>query len=104
MTFIQPTKHLNILSVVIAALVIALLGGTFGLIVAYNKTVDLSHDIASAKAQLQTVGAENTALNNRILATLGGAGFTQLAQADGLVLDKNPQYYTIDQQWPLASQ
>jgi hypothetical protein len=92
------------LNVVIALLVVALLGGTFWLVIAYNKTVDLSQDIVSIKAQLQTVGAENTSLNNQVLATLGGADFTSLAAADGLVQDKNPQYFTSDQQWPIASQ
>ena len=104
MTFIQPTKHANILNVVIALLVVTLLGGTFWLVIAYNKTVDLSHDVVSIKAQLQSTGAQNTALNNQVLATLGGANFTALAAADGLVQDKNPEYFTSDQQWPIASQ
>ena len=92
------------LNAIIALLVVALLGGTFGLVIAYNRTVDLSHDIISQKAQLQSVGAQNTALNNQVLATLGGADFTAIAAADGLVQDKNPQYFTNDQQWPIASQ
>jgi hypothetical protein len=92
------------LNAVIALLVVALLGGTFWLVIAYNKTVDLSQDIVSDKAQLQSVGAQDTALNNQVLATLGGADFTALAASDGLVEDKNPQYFTIDQQWPIASQ
>jgi hypothetical protein len=95
---------LNMLNAVIALLVVALLGGTFWLVIAYNKTVDLSQDIVSDKAQLQSVGAQDTALNNQVLATLGGADFTALAASDGLVEDKNPQYFTIDQQWPIASQ
>ena len=104
MTFIQPTKHLNILNAVIVLLVFALLGGTFWLVIAYNKTVDLSHDIVSIKSQLESIGAQNIALNNQILATLGGANFTSLAVADGLVQDKNPQYFTSDTSWPIASQ
>jgi len=104
MTFIQPTKHFNSLNLVIAMLVIALLGGTFWLVIAYNKTVDLSHDIVSAKAKLESTGAQNTALNNQVLATLGGANFQTLAASDGLVQDKNPQYFTSDQSWPIASQ
>ncbi len=88
----------------IALLVIVLLSGTFGLVIAYNRTVDLSHNIVSLKAKLDSVGAQNTALNNQILTTLGGANFTSLAVADGLVEEKNPQYFTIDQQWPIASQ
>ena len=92
------------MNAVIVLLVCALLGGTLWLVVAYNKTVDLSHDIASAKSKLGTIGAENTSLNNNILATLGGSNFTALASANGLVTDKNPQYFPINQQWPLASQ
>ena len=92
------------LNAAIALLVVALLGGTFWLVVAYNKTVDLSQDIISSKAKLQSVGAQDTALNNQVLATLGGADLTALAAADGLVQDKNPQYFTSDQQWPIASQ
>jgi hypothetical protein len=104
MTFIQPTKHANLLNVVIAMLVIALLGGTFWLVIAYNKTVDLSQDITSAKTLTDSIGAQNTSLNNQILATLGDVDSSALASADDLVTDKNPQYFTIDQQWPIASQ
>lgn len=104
MTFIQPSKRIDIQNAVIALLVCALLGGTFLLVIAYNKTVDLSHDIASDKAQLDSIGAENTSLNNNILATLGGSDFSALASADGLVTDRNPQYFPINEQWPLASQ
>ena len=106
MTFIQPTKHTNMLNIAIAMLVITILGGTFWLVVAYNKTVDLSHNIEADKAKLDSIGAANTAMNNQILATLGGADFGTLASADGLILDKNPQYFQnpTDQQWPLAQQ
>jgi hypothetical protein len=104
MTFIQPTKHANLLNVIIIMLVIALLGGTFWLVIAYNKTVDLSQDITTAKAQADSIGAQNTLLNNQILATLGDVDSSALASADNLVTDKNPQYFTIDQQWPIASQ
>lgn len=104
MTFIQPKKHFNLENIIIAALVVAILGGMFWIVVGYNKTVDLSHDITAVKAQLQTVGAENTTLNNAVVATLGGGQIAQLAAADNLVQDKNPQYFSIDQQWPIASQ
>ena len=92
------------MNAIIALLVVALLGGTFWLVIAYNKTVDLSHDIVSLKVQLDSVGAKNTSLNNKVLATLGGADFTSLATANGLVQDKNPQYFMTDKQWPIASQ
>jgi cell division protein FtsL len=104
MTFIQPTKHANILNILIVMLVVALLGGTFWIVIAYNKTVDISHDLASTKSKLDSLGAQNTALNNTVIATLGGGNFSQLAAANDLIRDKNPQYFSIAQQWPIASQ
>jgi hypothetical protein len=97
MTFIQPTKHTNLFNFIIAVLVITILGGTFWLVVAYNKTVNLSHDIVSSKAELDALGASSTALNNSIISTLGGVDFQTVAAADGLVADKNPQYFQLDQ-------
>ncbi len=104
MTFIQPKRYFDIQNIVIAILVVLVLVGTFWVVVGYNKTVDLSHDIVSAKAQLDTIGAQNTALNNDIVAVLGGGQIGALAAADNLVQDNKPQYFSINQQWPIASQ
>jgi hypothetical protein len=97
MTFIQPTKHLNLLNIIIATLVVGILGGTFWIIVSYNKTVDLSHNIVSIKAELDTIGASSTALNNNIISTLGASNSQTLASADSLVPERNPQYFQLDQ-------
>lgn len=104
MTFIQPKKYFNIQKFLIAALIVLVLGGTFWLVIGYNETVDLSHNITSIKSQLETIGAQNTALNNDVLATLGENQIGSLAAADGLVRDTKPQYFSINQQWPIASQ
>jgi hypothetical protein len=104
MTFIQPKKYLDLQNFIIAALVVLILTGTFWIVVEYNKTVDLSHDILTEKTQLDTVGAENTSLNNQVIATLGGGQIANLAASDNLVQDSKPQYFSINQQWPIASQ
>ncbi len=104
MTFIQPKKHFNIQNIAIAMLVALVLVGTFWVVVGYNKTVDLNHDILSVKTQLGSIGAQNTALNNDIIATLGGGQIGALAAADNLVQENKPQYFSINQQWPIASQ
>jgi hypothetical protein len=105
MTYIKPTKYIDLLNVIIAGLVCGFLVGTFWIVVAYNKTVDLSHDIATEKTQLDAIGAQSTALNNSIIATLSGSQLTALASADNLVEEKTPQYFQItDQKWPIASQ
>ncbi len=104
MTFLQPSKHFDIQNLVIGILSVLVLGGVFWVVIAYNSTVDLSHSITSAKSKLQAVGAQSTSLNNDILAMLGGNQIGAIAAADGLVQDDKPQYFSINQQWPIASQ
>lgn len=96
MTFIQPNKHKNILNLVLTALVLGLLVGTFWVVIAYNQTVSISHDITKAKAQLDSIGAENTSLSNTIIATLGGSGLSAVAVRDNLVEEKKPEYFRVD--------
>jgi len=85
------------------ALSIAILGGTFWLVVVYNQTVNTTHNIAAAKAQLDAIGSQNTALNNQMVATLNTSQASALAAQDGLVQDNKPQYITINNQWPIVS-
>ena len=93
MTFIKPNKSNTFLRIFISLAIVLLVGGTFLLITLYNRTVDLSHKIADAKAQLDSVGAENTSINNEIVSMLGNTGqLTAIAASDGLVPDMKPQY------------
>jgi hypothetical protein len=104
MTFIQPNKNGIRLQIILGSLVFAVLMGTMWLIVAYNATVNLNHNIAAEKTLLDGVGAENTALNNTIIATLGGNRLPALAAQDNLVEEKSPHYVVLNKQWPIASQ
>jgi hypothetical protein len=92
------------LNVLIVLLVIMVFTGTFLLIVTYNKTVDMAHDISAAKAELDSIGAKSTTMNNNLIATLGGNQVQSIASTNNLVEEKKPQYVTIDKKWPLASQ
>lgn len=104
MTFIQPKQYFNIQNAVIALLAVLVLGATGMIIVEYNKTVDLNQNILAAKADLQSVGTANTQLTNSVFATLGIEQAPQIAAADGLIAENKPQYFSINQQWPIASQ
>ena len=104
MTFLQPQKHFNIQNFIIGFLSVLVLGGVFWVVIAYNNTVNLSHNITAAKSQLDSIGAQTTSLNNDIVAMLGSAQIGSLAAADGLVQDNKPQYFYINQQWSIASQ
>ena len=98
MTFIQPNKKNILFRLFLVLLVVGLTGGTFWLIALYNQTVNLNHEISAAKAALDTVGAENTAINNKIVTMLGDADqLSAVATSDGIVVDTRPQYVTAAQ-------
>ncbi len=104
MTFIQPHQNRNIFSVIIVALVIAVLGGTLWIIMAYNKTVDVAHDAATMKAELAVIGAQNTAMSNQLIGMLGSDRLAAFAANGNLVEDKTPRYFALNRSWPLASE
>ena len=95
MTFIQPNKNSIAFRVFMTLIVAGLVGGTFWLIALYNQTVRLNQAIVAARTQLNSIGAENTTLNNQIITTLGNINqLTSIATSDGLVIAR-PQYVTV---------
>lgn len=104
MTFIQPNKPKSLINIVLVFLALATLAGTFWLVVSYNQTVNMSHNITTMKAQLDAIGAQNTAESNQIVATLSANQAATLAASDGLVQESKPQYVTVNnKQWPIVS-
>jgi hypothetical protein len=103
MTFIKPNKNSAFLNGIIAVLAIALTTGTIGMVALYNATVNMSHNIATARAELDVIGTQSTDLNNKIVATLGGSGLAKIAADGGLIMELKPQYLPVNQKWPIAS-
>ena len=104
MTFIQPNKPKSLITMILGVLVITILAGTFWLVVAYNQIVNVSHNISAMKAQLDTIGAENTAASNQLVATLSAGQAAAIASQDGLVQENKPQYITVNNNsWPIVS-
>lgn len=107
MTFIQPHKHSSFLNGILVLFAVALVAGTVGMVGLYNATVNMDHAIAAAKTKLDAVGAENTAMNNDVIAKLGAGDLAKLAADAGLVTESKPQYFRLDetssQKWPIAS-
>lgn len=94
------------LTTIIVALVVAVFAGTLWLVMAYNGTVNAAHDIATMKAKLGTIGAENTLLSNKLIGMLGSDELSNFTSNGTFVQEKNPKYFPITsrQSWPLASQ
>lgn len=104
MTFLQPHKQKSILNALLVVVAVALVAEVFGMVALYNATVNIGENIAAVKIALDAVGAQNTSLNNKIIAALGSGEASAIAARDGLVQDEKPQYITANQQWPIASQ
>jgi cell division protein FtsB len=94
MTFIQPNKKSIVFRLFLVLIVAGLMGGTFWLITLYNQAVNLNHEISAAKAELDSIGAKNTAINNQIITLFGNADPTVIAAQGGLVIAK-PQYVSV---------
>jgi hypothetical protein len=98
MTYIHPNYHnKSILNLVLAGLIFTSLIGVFWLVALYNNVVNLNHTITAAKSELDSIGAQNTALNNQVVTALGNSVSGNSAAADGLVQDNHPQYFPVSQ-------
>lgn len=107
MTFIQPSKRSDILTLTLWVFSAGLVAAIFGMVALYNATVNLDHNITQAKAELDAIGAQNTGFNNTIVGVLSSNEIATLAAKDGLVPESKPTYVPIgqatDQKWPIAS-
>ena len=106
MTYIQPNQRKSILNILFVGLVVVLLVNIFWLVTLYNNVVNLNHEVASVKAELDGVGAKNAALNDTIIGTLHNLQSSGFAAKAGLVPANHPQYFSLNQkpEWPIASQ
>jgi hypothetical protein len=107
MTYIHSDhRTFSVINLVLAGMIFTAFIGVFWLVALYNNVVNLNHNVAAAKAKLDSVGAETTALNGEVAAALGVAGSNALADTNGLVQDNHPQYFSNHQspEWPIASQ
>ena len=105
MTYIHPDRPVkSILNRIIAGLIFTSLIGVIWLVALYNNVVNLNQNIATAKTELNSIGASNTTLQNQVVAALGNIESGNLAAQYDLVQDNHPQYLPTNQSWPIASQ
>ena len=105
MTYIHPDHNgKSILNIVLAVLIFTSILSVFWLVALYNNIVNLNHNITTARAELDSVGAKTAALNNQVAAALGNVQSGDIAAQNGLVQDNHPTYFPLNQSWPIASQ
>ena len=104
MTFIQPKKNSRLFPKILAALVIPIILGVFGLIIIYNQNVSLSHDISKIEGKIREIENANSQVKEKIFSLLNNANIEEIAASGQLVTEKNPEYFSTNKQWAFASQ
>lgn len=102
MTYIQPIKR-NILSRVIFWLIAIGVFGALALVLIYNQTVNLEHNIAEVRDGIKQAQGKNVELQELIFAILNSDNFAKTV-GNGFIVDKNPEYLPVEEKWSFASQ
>ncbi len=103
MTIIQPDRQSVLLNRLLFALVALIIVSALSLVWLYVRLVNINHNLASARTDLVQVETQSAELKEKIFGLLSGDKLQALAQAKGLVQDKDPQYLQASPSWSLAS-
>ena len=91
MTIIRPNKYKDIKRLCIS-LGVFLVGIILVWVFVYLQTVNLRHDLASAKQRLEEIKVENADLKGEYYNLVDADNLELLAKERGFIKDKNPQW------------
>lgn len=91
MTFFQPEQK-SLMNYFIGALVIALLAASFWVVWAYNRSVNLEHQISGLESGIRKMETDKSHLQDKIFAILNNVDVKKFSGEKNLVEEKNPQY------------
>ncbi len=92
MTIIQPYKSTYKINFLIFILMFVSIGvAVFGMFI-YNQLVNLRHEISKYETNLSRAEVKNAELKNNLYSITDANKLESLADTQGLVLDKNPEY------------
>jgi hypothetical protein len=74
-------------------IVMLVLSAVFG-IALYTSLINLRHDVAQNEDALNKLQVQTAEMRNSLLGVMDGSSDPSFIQSSGLVLDKNPQYFT----------
>lgn len=97
MTYIQPNKH-NKINFLTYTLILIIVFSASGGIFLYNQSVDLNHNIINQEKLVRDAEVENAELKNSLYQLIESKNLETLANEKSLVVEKNPQYITINRQ------
>jgi len=102
MTLIQPNKQKKFFTKIAIAAFVPVVGGIFWLIILYNQNVNLTHNLDERKTELQSLEANNAELKEQFFALFTASNVEQFAKERGLIKEKNPRYFKVDEPWVFA--
>ncbi len=103
MTIIRPGRQNVLLNRLLLILVALIIVSALYLVWLYVRLVNVNHGLTTARADLVRVETQSAELKEKIFGLLSGDKLQALAQAEGLVQDKEPQYLQASPSWSLAS-
>ncbi len=104
MTFIKPHQQKSLITAILIGLVCLLVGGGVTLAYVYTKFNDAQENLRATKETFQKQQAQNAALKGELLSLFDAARLAAFAKGRSLVLEKNPSYEVVDEQWHFASE
>ena len=104
MTLLQPNKKENaIITRIIAVLVLPTVLGIVALVIFHNQFVGLSHDVSAMTQEIQETQANSAEIKDQIFNLFNNDSLESLKNSQGLIQDKNPDYFQTSKQWASAS-
>ncbi|BCX16218.1 MAG: hypothetical protein KatS3mg098_447 [Candidatus Parcubacteria bacterium] len=98
MTVIEFSRRDLKINFLALTLVLILILVSAWMILVYNKSVDLKHDILLAREKLEDYQVKNAELKNNLFQILDNLDEESILASSGLVLDKSPQYFKRNHQ------
>lgn len=95
MTIIHPHKTSPFINIILALLAGVLVVSSVWLVVLYNRSVNLDHNISSLKAQIKNMETETAELKDRIFTLLDTQALSRIAETEGLVKENSPRYLDV---------
>ena len=103
MTFLQPNKENSaIITRIIAVLVLPTVIGIVALVGLHNQFVDIRHDVAEMNVEIQETRALSAEIKDQIFNLSNKEGLESLKGSQGLIQEKNPEYFQTGKQWAFA--
>lgn len=95
MTIIHPHKTLPFVHIFLMILAGVLVILSVWLVVLYNQSVNLDHNISSLKTQIKNTETETAELKDRIFTLLDTQTLSRIAETEGLIKEDNPKYLNV---------